>query len=79
MEQELFTPQEHMSASPFVSCISEVRVVHFDMLHVFNVLAPFYDVRYDFRHKTMFGLFLFLFVLSGIIVSLMLFVFIYVY
>jgi len=61
-------------ASFFFTCISRFRAVQ---LHVFKVLVPYCDVPYDFLVTTVFGSYLFSFVLSGVHVLLMLFVFIY--
>ena len=49
----------HPSEAPefyrFHTSLSEVRVVHADTcLHVFMLLIPCCDVRYDFRVKSMF-------------------------
>jgi hypothetical protein len=56
-----------------------VLVVHFVKLHVFTFLVSCCNVPYDFLINTMFGSSLPLFVLSGVHVSLMVFVLIYVY
>jgi hypothetical protein len=64
----------------FTPCISAVRVIHVVSYMVSLFLVPMCcNVRYDFRVKTMFGSSLLLFILSGVYVWLMLFVFICLY
>jgi hypothetical protein len=55
-----------------VQCISVVCVVHFVKIHVFTYLAPYCDVRCNFRVQAIFDLSLFPFILNrigGIMVS----------
>ena len=55
-----------------VTRISVVCVVHFVKIHVFTYLAPYCDVRCNFRVQTIFGSSLFPFILNrigGVMVS----------
>ena len=67
---------ESLTLPPFFTCLN---VVHAIKLHVFMFLVPCYDLLYDFHVKTMFYLSWLLFVVYGIHVLFILFVFIYTY
>ena len=64
---------------PVSTCVSGVRVFDFVKIHVSVFLVPCCGVRYEYHVNTMFRSSLLPFVLSGVHVLLMLFVFIYVY
>ena len=76
VEQKLPNLLESLTLPPFFTCLN---VVHAIKLHVFMFLVPCYDLLYDFHVKTMFYLSWLLFVVYGIHVLFILFVFIYTY
>ena len=76
VEQKLPNLLESLTLPLFFTCLN---VVHAIKLHVFMFLVPCYDLLYDFHVKTMFYLSWLLFVVYGIHVLFILFVFIYTY
>jgi hypothetical protein len=55
VQQELLTLPQHLSSSPFFTCLIEVRVLHIVNVHVFIYLVPCCDVCYNFWVKKIFG------------------------
>jgi hypothetical protein len=67
VELEMHALPEHPSWLPYIfTRISVVCVVHFFKIHVFTYLAPYCDVRCNFRVQTIFGSSLLPFILNRI-------------